>query len=380
MKRNESMTWSNDYQSGHIVYRSRSSPLASWIDGSRDFFNHEDGFSINHFPLNTKGDDGGPWILHKVHDTPNPGKLTNATFDGQFCISPKAFPSASLTSDSALDSSGTTAIARSTPTSPASDMAVFLGETMSDGFPAVAGANALKERARIARGAGGEYLNVQFGWLPLVADITAFANAVEHSGQILDQYHRDSGQKIRRAFQFPAVSSTDLQQASNFTPVPAASGLGFLTGHQVTTQHTEMWFKGAFRYHVPVSSGDLLNFERWRSDARKLLGVRMTPEVLWNISPWSWAADWFGSVGDVMHNVSELGTDGLVLQYGYMMKFHDVVTTVEGRTASGAYTSRTLRSVYKQRRPATPYGFGVDLHSLSAKQTAILVALGLSYT
>jgi hypothetical protein len=107
--------------------------------------------------------------------------------------------------------------------------------------------------------------------------------------------------------------------------------------------------------------------------------VNLTPEAVWNVTPWSWAADWFGTTGDVLHNISALGKDGLVLQYGYIMH-----SQMRDESRYATYSAARSSSWYERsektlvRRPATPYGFGVDLNSLSAKQTAILVALGLS--
>jgi hypothetical protein len=115
------------------------------------------------------------------------------------------------------------------------------------------------------------------------------------------------------------------------------------------------------------------------------LGTRITPELIWELTPWSWAVDWFTNAGDVIHNISQLGSDGLVMQYGYAMRhmrvheyhrghysFSDSVGTHVGTVA------REIGSEWKQRVAAHPYGFGIDDTSLSARQTAILAALGLT--
>jgi len=116
-----------------------------------------------------------------------------------------------------------------------------------------------------------------------------------------------------------------------------------------------------------------------------LLGWKVTPETLWNIAPWSWAVDWFTNTGDVMTNISNLGKDGLVLQYGYSMSHRlrearGVGVFRERGSSNDITLSRTWLSEWKQRMPATPYGFGVDLGGLTPKQIAIVAALGLSKT
>jgi hypothetical protein len=71
-----------------------------------------------------------------------------------------------------------------------------------------------------------------------------------------------------------------------------------------------------------------------------------------------------------------------VLRYGYMMvqttsevTLSTVITDVHG---SRYPSTCTYRTVVKQRRRATPFGFGVDFGKLSPKQLSIIAALGLN--
>jgi hypothetical protein len=116
--------------------------------------------------------------------------------------------------------------------------------------------------------------------------------------------------------------------------------------------------------------------------ADKLFGISLTPEVLWNLAPWSWAVDWFSNTGDVISNLSDWASDGLVLQYGYMME-HTVSSYTYSMSPTGIYRGVPAPPVSfvtetKIRRRASPFGFGINLSALSARQNAILVALGLS--
>jgi len=141
------------------------------------------------------------------------------------------------------------------------------------------------------------------------------------------------------------------------------------------------WFSGAYTYYAPPT-GPLASAMQFESQANHLLGSRLTPEVVWNLAPWSWALDWYGNMGDVMHNLSTIGHDGLVLKWGYVMnhtKFQvDVsVPSSTGGFAPTACASRWIKET-KVRYPASPYfGFGAA-GSLSDRQSAILVALGMS--
>jgi len=122
----------------------------------------------------------------------------------------------------------------------------------------------------------------------------------------------------------------------------------------------------------------------WHSHARKILGVGLTPDTVWNLNPWTWAADWFANTGDLMTNVSNMGQDGLLMQYGYQMAEETVKTYTVARLASipsaSATTTRTRIQKRAKRIPSSPYGFGVTLSTLSARQLAIIAALGLGRT
>jgi hypothetical protein len=132
-----------------------------------------------------------------------------------------------------------------------------------------------------------------------------------------------------------------------------------------------------FIYYLPTGDSAREKISRYGAYARKLLGIDLTPEVLWNLSPWSWAADWFSNTGDVMHNISAFGSDGLVMRNGYTM-CHSGLTQVDSGSYSGFYQVKTRVRETKTRHVATPYGFGVSYDGLSARQIATVAALGLS--
>lgn len=345
--------------------------------------------SINHMPINTDGDDGGAWFLSRIQDLPTFGTFegvkNSLLIDGEVTVQkPPAYiyqDAPSVASTSELDSFGSTAIARSAPTNPAFDLSTSLGELVSDGLPSVVGAQSLRERAKVARSAGGEYLNVQFGWLPLLSDLRSFAKTVKNSHQIMDQYRRDSDIKIRRAYDGPTYELTKFGEYGNMYTVPVNTyGPGFVE----ETIRRRQWFRGAFKYHIPVADDTIGKFQQWVSMSDHLLGWKVTPETVWNIAPWSWAADWFTNTGDIMANISNLGRDGLVMQYGYSMAERSrrirMAADFYARYGQHVHVTRDIIHEYKQRRPATPYGFGVNLSTLSPKQVAVIAALGLSRT
>jgi len=141
----------------------------------------------------------------------------------------------------------------------------------------------------------------------------------------------------------------------------------------------------AFTYHLPRDYQARSGVAALADQARHVLGLDLTPEVLWNVMPWSWAVDWFSSTGDVIHNLTDWSTDGLVLKYGYIMEHsivRDTLTFVGETGLLARYPQRpdtlVLVSEAKVRRPATPFGFGLNLSAFTGRQKAILAALGMS--
>lgn len=127
-------------------------------------------------------------------------------------------------------------------------------------------------------------------------------------------------------------------------------------------------------------------FLRKLKEYNRLFGVIPTPKTAWELTPFSWLLDWGGNFGDVITNVSQLGQDGLVLTYGYVM-CHSKVTydyVWKGRVYVGniptptQVTNRVVIDV-KQRQGANPYGLGWTTSELTPKQLSILAALGISY-
>jgi hypothetical protein len=343
------------------------------MEGFNEFFMYSKGHNLSSLG---DGDVGGVFRLVRNTVSVEPTYINVAGYRGP--VWPRAasgFLGKSIPSQESTDSlnaKGATMIARTTPNSSTANLSTALGEVAREGLPALSGVQTWKNRAHVARSAGGEYLNVQFGWLPLLADLQDFAYAVKHHKKILDSYRSGSDKKIRRRYVLNEVTESS-DTANIVFGLNARYGGGKGSIHETTED--KLWFSGCFRYHVPMGPDLESKFAYYHSMADKLLGVDITPEVVWNLSPWSWAADWFGNVGDVLHNISALGSDGLVLQYGYAMSKKKLRTV-----HSSDYGHQTKESVNLLRLPSTPYGFGFNMQALSSRQTAILVALGLSRT
>lgn len=285
---------------------------------------------------------------------------------------------------------GTTAIARSLPTNPVASAAQFLGE-LRERLPSVPGSRLIGTQGTPAAKLADEYLNIEFGLKPMLNDLKKFQKAIRSQNEVLSQLRRDSGRLVRRRYAFPLeveVIESDLGTR------PPSSGQGLNTYlyenqdpngrlKRVRTISRQFTFSGAFTYYYNDGQTVFDKLVRAEQASNKLFGVRVSPELIWELAPWSWAADWVSNTGDVLHNLSAFSRDGLVMVYGYMM-CHEIISdqyTLSGvklRGLSDRTLIQTFTSEVKRRIRATPYGFGLDPASFSSRQWAILAALGIS--
>jgi hypothetical protein len=301
------------------------------------------------------------------------------------------YNSVPATSDSVMDSWGTSAIAQVIPTKSETDLAVTAAELISGGLPKMIGAGLLKSQLKDFRKVGDEYLNIEFGLKPLISDIQSTAKSIVTAAERIKQLERDSGRLVRRRFSFPDRRESFETNATGVGAVPAGWTYTYLwnstAGNRrrtTTTYETKRWFSGAFTYHLNLGERHRNQLYNAADNARLLLGVKLDAEVLWNLAPWSWLADWFGNVGDIATNVSHFSRDGLVMPYGYLMaetsvRKESLLYDLNWRDPTGPKSIRdTAGFVRKQRRPAHPFGFGFTDMVLDTRQTSILGALGIS--
>lgn len=337
-----------------------------------------------------KFDVGGPMLLQRVNYQRVLPRIylggqhvgSDVVF-GQSLASPYGHPA--VPSDISQWGTGATAISRSIPTAPEFQAVTAFREFRSDGVPSVPAFSFWKKRVQLARQSGDEYLNVQFGWLPLISDMRSFARSVNKSEAILNAYHAGSDMDTRVGYHFPTTDET-----ATFTDNPLCylagdnTYSGRLSVNSFARQTKKTWFSGTFTYHLPASDAQMSRLGRHILDAQKLLGVVPTPENIWNSSPWTWGADWFANIGDVMTNVSNLGPNGSALRWGYLMssvRTELKISSPQQQLKSGVWVSsgsQTRVNEWKKRIAAHPFGFGVTDLDLSSTQRAVIAALGLT--
>lgn len=289
-----------------------------------------------------------------------------------------------------LDAIGTKLISMAIPTNPNVNLGQFLGELIKDGLPTVP--NILKWQAKaqsfsaLAKHGSKEYLNVQFGWAPFIRDVVdAVKMALDYSKK-LRQFARDSGKPIKRRRSLPITQTITTSGPFTSYGAPAFPLYNYLSSGkyvQTVTTSTEHWFSGAFTYYLPLERTLEEKLRRWEAQANKLIGSRLTVDLLYKLTPWTWLVDWFTTMGALVHNYSAFRNDGLVMLYGYVMerKLQVIQYSLSGVVLSDGTAVSNSQSIIKttlSRRKATPYGFGLDPQSFSAFQWSIIAALGIS--
>lgn len=292
---------------------------------------------------------------------------------------------------------GATAIAQCAPTNPVAEAGLAAAELYRERLPSLPGIRLWKDRLRPLLGLSDDFLNAEFGWLPLVSDIKDTAKAISKHRQILEQYKRDDGKLVRRKFHYPSESTVteetllpNLARANEPTGEVTPSGVGPAVPAGSVVKRTETlrktWFSGAFTYHIPDHSDSWSGMTRIASEAEQLFGINvLSPDTLWELTPWSWAIDWFTNTQDVLVNLGNAEVDGQVMRYGYMMDENISTTTYTMIGSSGWYNLPvgavapvTFKTVTKTRSGANPYGFGIGWEDLSPTQLAITAALGIT--
>lgn len=295
---------------------------------------------------------------------------------------------------------GNKAFSTVAPTVSKANAAQTLAELVREGFdmPGVSLFAWLESRAHFYRSLGKEYLNVAFGWKPFLNDLYKILRAVKHINEVMIQFERDSGKSVRRRLDFPVNTlasnevlgtgySVNVGDGSNLAGNPP---LWFATGKSTGkltkwTQSSEtIWFEGAFTYYLNPGKDFLGSVQRYEQLNNQLTGLRITPAVLWELTPWSWLIDWFVDVQSVLQTFSLRSNDGLVALYSSLMRTTVLSETyvlegiefLDGPEAPAISASRT--AVRKERVMGTPFGFGIDPSGITPARLAILVALAIS--
>lgn len=272
----------------------------------------------------------------------------------------------SLPSQSGL---GTTALARTNPSRPAFNLPTFIGELRD--LPhmfKVAGDTMLRKGANA-------FLSYQFGWKPLINDISKaldFSSAVRTRS---DEWHRlysDGGLKRRINL------GVDIEQKKE-NDVVLHSSNGFVVASHTVITVRKTW--ATVRWRPDAGSLPPTTKSSSEKHARALLGLGVGGliEGAWQLMPWSWMVDWFGNVGTFLQasNNTIGASPGLVNIMTTTTTNHQfsVKRDLSDGWIKGGDCSATVTS--KARSQSSGPTFTASIPNLSGRQLSILGALGI---
>jgi len=294
---------------------------------------------------------------------------------------------------------------RTAPTADELSMSAIIGE-LREGLPALIPAflttgskrnfkSTLTRQTRRVRDAGSDYLNVQFGWIPLLSDVRKIATALAVATfaitgkQATTHRRRDMTEKdetITSSSQFVAAFAriSDSQFATTGSSLQTSTEMPW--SPWVSQRHTIKYSFEAEFVRLPEGQKD---YSSYLVKLDELMRWDITPMDLWQLAPWSWLVDWFFDIGGQLDAWNATTSNRILSSYAYGMREETLETTVllsdirknrETHTYFGpsTYFSR-YKAEHKQRLKANPFGYVLNpMQQLSAGQLAILGALGLT--
>ncbi len=257
-----------------------------------------------------------------------------------------------------------------------------------------------------AQALGSEYMSNIFGWTPILKDVQGAMDLLLKMDHIL--FPSDSTRrKVEQTISVRGNTFTGTVSAGMFPTIGGQKASVELVDPMVTsyttTGGTVQTNRSTGQYTADISVLEELSVfttARFNTGARPtaqnngyldrlrdLLGLELTPKVLWEITPWSWLLDWFLNIGAVIENLTTLGLSNSILNYAYSTARLKNTCSIWGKptgntaTGVGSITGHFLSSTVtdlKARIAASPFGFGVAPAALSVQQWATLTGLGLA--
>lgn len=388
-----------EYPRGVIIDEQSHFLWSDCVSGDQEWCFDE----VHRRPFN--GSNGGPLLLQKVGRYPSvTGVRINCAPFGVFSeyvgnlysVAPLrggvslAQPPKSYGN---VESMGPEAWARFKPGKPAMQLGVFLAELKD--MPRMV--RDLKEKCQILKNWRGrsswrkfisskDFLSYQMAWKPFVSDIHKMCQETFQWRKRLDRLQANAGvwKTVGGSLQDGIPEYSDYETSTFWGGVfPILSTWYYAQPSECTlrvARSQRIWFRGKMKYFMAPINTRAGEFNA----LRRLYGISLTPDLVWNIMPWSWLVDWFTNTGDVISNFTTGAVDDLVAAWAYVMG-HTVTESQQALRiypkCDGAVKPLTLNARVsvecKNRGAATPFGFGLDAGDLTLRQFAILSALGI---
>ena len=266
-----------------------------------------------------------------------------------------------LRTDSAY---ATMAQARTNPSRPDVDIPVFIGE-LGD-LPSLvkdAGTKVIKLLAR-------QHLRTHFGTVPLVRDLLSMCNFVQLTELRMKELRALGDKGLGRT---RVLDNLSLSESKSVTPQSVGT---VLNGFQTRTTSVKVWVH--VKWHpspgFPRTDASLLSTCR-----RAVFGLTIDPSTAWELIPFSWLADWYGSMGDYL--AAKRNIVPCYPSTPQVMRHTRTETKIRipAPNAKPGFTVSDYGSVYetKSRLPTTISAFTAYVPFLSGRQLAVLGSLAV---
>lgn len=328
-------------------------------------------------------------------------------------VSPSIWPTKPTPSHLASLASGM--MRRSVPTASEINLVRVLGESR-DAPLMFRAANYVP---RSPKEAAGSFLNYVFGIAPTVSDLQKVAETVVSSSSIVRNYVRQEKVRLRRNQSEELWSSSGyglvknknslylnknqsisfgplLTKCSYILPSWSSSGYDYVIAPTISwswkaSRSVSMF--ATFEYFIPRPTNILGRLNRYNQLAQRLLGGGLDASTVYDLTPFSWLADWFVDIGGLLRYQSAVSANQVAASssgYSYWEQLEASVAYMSIRRDPSGIAGGwqllssdfspcvgTFRWRSHTRRKGGPYSLS-PTWDLSQQQWAILGALGLA--
>jgi len=188
-----------------------------------------------------------------------------------------------------------------------------------------------------------EYLNAQFGWLPIYSDVMRILNLPEKIAKRVNRLMEREGKDSTYRFGF-SLGTESIATPPSFT-------FDLLTGESLVSVATHGTRRIDLRavINANVKLPDVQYPKLRRELMRQAWGLYPTPEDVYNLTPWTWLVDWFGGLGDYVEIYNIMNTDPSVINYGFLTG----ISTIQVDTVHTSKATRVQKRSFTPPVPAT---------------------------
>lgn len=262
----------------------------------------------------------------------------------------------------------TEVVAKTNPSRPEVSMPQFIFELRE--LPGMMYNQSPRRRRKFGNSSVASY---NFGWELLISDVAKlldFGAQVDKRVKELTSLHHGRGLKRRRT-----VWTQTVKQLTSLATIQSAGGAVIQADISTVTMGRK-WASVNWKPDIPgiPPADEMLSLAR-----RVVHGWDLSPSTVWEILPWSWMADYFGNIGDVLG--ASRNTVGAHPTNCCVMRNTRTTTTTRIR----AFNSRVKKFQHGRATYETlsrlNVGIGLEAHfpMLSAKQVTTLSGIALNY-